>query len=70
MCVFAQADQEHHISKETFSDGTALLSPYYVPAGVTTVLSISLRKSFLIGALHRRIKFANICHDLMQNYLQ
>ena len=24
---------------------------------------------FLLGALHRRNKFANICHDLMQNHL-
>ena len=24
---------------------------------------------FLLGALHRRSKFANFCHDLMQNHL-
>ena len=24
---------------------------------------------FLFGALHRRSKLANFCHDLMQNYL-
>ena len=24
---------------------------------------------FLLGALHRRSKFATICHDLMQNHL-
>ena len=27
------------------------------------------RKSFLLGALHRRSKLANICHDLVQNHL-
>ena len=37
---------------------------------VTTVLSTSFRKSFfLLGALNRRSKFVNFCHDLMQNHL-
>ena len=26
-------------------------------------------KVFLLDALHRRSKFANFCHDLMQNHL-
>ena len=35
----------------------------------STVLSTSFRKLFLLGALQRRSKFANSCHDLMQNHL-
>ena len=37
----------------------------------STVLSTSFRKSFffLLRALHKRSKFANFCHDLMQTHL-
>ena len=33
------------------------------------MLSTSFRKSFLHGTLHKRSKFANFCHNLMQNHL-
>ena len=35
-----------------------------------TVLSTSFRKSFLLGTLHRRSKFVNVCHDLIKNHFR
>ena len=32
------------------------------------MLSTSFRKSFLLGAYTEEVKFANFCHDQMQNH--
>ena len=65
---FEQLDPDFfYFTTKTYVVGTGLKCLTEVL--LITVLSTSLRKSFVACALHRKSKFSNFCHDLTQNHL-